>query len=229
MAAVWLSINDLYGFYMARTHILNVITALILFPLALSACNSREPYESELPVLKAGDPVLALGDDLTAGVGLKKDAKPYPEQLTKISGLMVTNAGKQGDTTHSVLSRLSDELRASKPKLVIVILGANDFATSVSHNQSSENLKKIITYIRRASAEPLLVAVPTKGLVRADARFYYEVAKKFRVPLISGLITELLDDSDYRSEENENSLNEAGQKKLAEEIDKYLRKNGALK
>ncbi|MCB0346471.1 MAG: hypothetical protein KDD66_15235 [Bdellovibrionales bacterium] len=211
---------------MAKNQILNIFTALIM--LSAASCQSsswRETYKSSLPVLKPGDPVIAFGDEMTKGDGAKKD-ESYPSQLTLISGLAVINAGKAGETTRSLLSHMSTDLRNFKPKLAIVIIGANDFAKDEQTKHISENLNTILTHIRRSRTTPVLVAIPTTGLVRADSSLYYDVAKKHRTPLISGLLKDILGDSELTS--GENKLNAKGYAKLAEGINNYLKENGAI-
>ena len=73
--------------------------------------------------------LLAIGDSLTAGLGLPLD-QSFPAQLeTKLKergfAVEVTNAGVSGDTTAGVLARL-DWALAEKPDAVIIAIGAND-------------------------------------------------------------------------------------------------------
>ncbi|MBC7793195.1 MAG: arylesterase [Clostridia bacterium] len=73
--------------------------------------------------------IVALGDSLTAGPGLKV-SDTFPAQLEKALNVgdphvVITNAGVSGDTSSGGLARL-DWALADKPHIVIVELGAND-------------------------------------------------------------------------------------------------------
>lgn len=212
---------------MARPHILNGFA--LLFPLALllvfGGCRTREPYEAELPLLKPGDPVLAIGDSLTKGFGAG-EGESYPEQLATITGLAVTNAGVDGETSAEMLERIDTQMRLYPPKLVIVITGGNDFLRSIPARETKENLRRVIQRVRRARAAPLIVAVPKKGFFMADAGLYYEVSKKMRAALLSDVLADLLSDSDFKSDAIH--LNAKGYRALAEAIAKFLREKGAL-
>src|SRR5262245_57014734 len=73
--------------------------------------------------------IVALGDSLTAGLGVSAD-EAYPARLEARLAregytYRVVNAGVSGDTTAGGLRRVDWVLRA-KPEIAIVALGAND-------------------------------------------------------------------------------------------------------
>jgi acyl-CoA thioesterase I len=90
-----------------------------------------------VPALAAEKLVLAYGDSLTAGYGLKQ-SESFPAQLQaelRRSGVAarVHNGGVSGDTTAAGRARLAWGLRGLKarPDLVILELGANDMLRPV--------------------------------------------------------------------------------------------------
>ena len=75
---------------------------------------------------QAGQTIICFGDSLTEGVGAES-GEDYPSVLSRELGLPVINAGQRGDTTAEALARISDAVLSKNPRLVIVLLGGNDF------------------------------------------------------------------------------------------------------
>ena len=91
--------------------------------------------------------MVALGDSLTAGLGVAAD-EAFPARLEarlRAEGYAyrVVNAGVSGDTTAGGLRRVDWVLRSS-PDVVIVALGANDGLRGVPVAQLTANLSHII-------------------------------------------------------------------------------------
>jgi lysophospholipase L1-like esterase len=63
--------------------------------------------------------VAFIGDSLTDGYDLEKY---YPEYL-------VSNRGIGGETTHGLLARLDLSVYQLKPKVIVMLIGANNFST----------------------------------------------------------------------------------------------------
>ncbi|MCA1785395.1 MAG: GDSL-type esterase/lipase family protein, partial [Desulfobacteraceae bacterium] len=74
--------------------------------------------------------VLFLGDSITAGLGVEKEAA-YPAVVGRmlkqqgIDSVFIINAGISGSTTASASSRLKWHLKAT-PHILVLALGAND-------------------------------------------------------------------------------------------------------
>ena len=117
-------------------------------------------FFSALPAAAEARTILALGDSLTAGLGLDApDAFPAKlEQALRAKGEDVTviNAGVSGDTAADGAARLdwalSDDVDA-----VIVELGANDALRGLDPAQAEAALKEIVTKLA-ARKLPVLVA-----------------------------------------------------------------------
>ncbi len=95
--------------------------------------------------------IMALGDSLTAGFGVKR-SEAYPalltEKLRAIGGSFeVTNAGVSGDTTTGAVRRLPDVLE-HRIDILIVELGINDAFRGVPVSQMRANLQTIIDRTR---------------------------------------------------------------------------------
>ena len=106
--------------------------------------------------------IVALGDSLTAGLGVAAD-EAYPARLEARLAregytYRVVNAGVSGDTTAGGLRRVDWVLRA-KPEIAIVALGANDGLRAQSPQAMRENLVAIVRRLQAAGARVLLVGM----------------------------------------------------------------------
>jgi acyl-CoA thioesterase-1 len=130
--------------------------------------------------------VLAFGDSLTAGYGVKKE-ESYPARLqVKIAAAgfphKVVNAGVSGDTTAGGVRRIR-WLMKHEPEIVILALGANDGLRGLSVDEMRKNLETIITICREHNARILLVgmkALPNYGedYMRNFETVFPKLAKK---------------------------------------------------
>ncbi|MCB2186771.1 MAG: arylesterase [Deltaproteobacteria bacterium] len=118
--------------------------------------------------------ILALGDSLTAGLGLPED-RAFPAVLARrltADGfrVQVINAGVSGDTTAGGLDRLS-WLLAEKPQMAIVELGANDGLAGTDPALTEANLDAILTQLQKAGVKVLftgMLAPPNLGFEFTD-------------------------------------------------------------
>ena len=106
--------------------------------------------------------IVALGDSLTAGFGLRPP-EAFPVVLHRRLNedgydTTVVNAGVSGDTTQKGLSRL-EGVEALKPDLVILELGANDMLNGFDPKLTEGNLEKIIVRLRATGARVLLAGM----------------------------------------------------------------------
>lgn len=135
--------------------------------------------------------IVAFGDSLTAGYGLKQE-EAFPAQLEKKlkeQGLNVTviNAGISGDTTAGGKARLTWVLQ-SAPDMVIVELGANDALRGLPPSEAYNNLDAILRVLTDKKIKTLLTgmkAPPNLGLSYNQEfnAIYSKLAKKYDVPL----------------------------------------------
>ncbi len=144
----------------------------------------------------AGRVVVALGDSLTAGLGVASD-EAWPalvEARLREEGYSyrVVNAGVSGDTTAGGLRRVDWVLR-SDPEVAVVALGANDGLRGLPVDQMRANLAAIVERLTEKGARVLLAGMrvpPNYGpdYGRAFAAVYPEVARTRHVPLMPFLL-----------------------------------------
>ena len=140
--------------------------------------------------------IVALGDSLTAGLGLV-ESQSYPARLQqKIDDdgyeFEVVNAGVSGDTSAGGLRRLDWALEGDV-RVLIVALGANDGLRGLSVDQMKENLSAIVEQARSRGITVILAgmeAPPNYGpeYTRAFRQAYRDVALGQRVLFIPFLL-----------------------------------------
>ena len=181
--------------------------------------------------MRAEEPVIvALGDSLTAGLGLTPD-EAFPavlEQTLRREGYdyRVVNAGVSGDTTAAGLRRVDWVLR-SRPAIAIVALGANDGLRHQSVTAMRDNLVEIVRRLRAAGATVLLTGMrmpPNYGAeyTRAFAAVFSDVARSTGVPLAPFLLDGVAGDARLNQPDGIHPTAE-GQRIIADRLWPYLR------
>jgi len=107
---------------------------------------------------RAGSDIVCLGDSLTLGVGASP-GHDYPSFLSKTLGVKVINAGVDGDETSDALKRLDTDVLSKKPKVVIILLGGNDFFDNVPFDEAFKNLDQIVKRVQAKGAIVVLAEI----------------------------------------------------------------------
>ena len=150
-----------YGSWSALVQVFALVVAAAL---ALAGALAGTAAGADRPVR-----IVALGDSLTAGLGLPANAA-FParlEQALNAKGMAVeiTNAGVSGDTASAALARL-DWSVPEGTDAVIVELGANDTLRGIDPKVTREALEGIVGRLRQRRIEVLLAgmrAAPNLG------------------------------------------------------------------
>lgn len=116
-------------------------------------------------------PIIFFGDSLVAGVGASA-GKSLPEQLGVSLGEPVLNYGVAGDTTREGLRRIGPALK-EKSRLVIILLGGNDFLRKLDRSETEANLKQMVLAFQQAGSVVLLLGVRS-GIIGGGADELFE-------------------------------------------------------
>ncbi|MBM3567140.1 MAG: arylesterase [Alphaproteobacteria bacterium] len=126
-----------------------------------------------IPALAADPPrrILALGDSLTAGYGLRAD-EAFPAVLERAllargHAVRVIDAGVSGDTSAAGRQRLGWVL-ADRPDFAIVELGANDGLRALPVEAMRANLDAILTELKSRGIGVLLAGMKAPANLGAD-------------------------------------------------------------
>jgi len=108
--------------------------------------------------------IIAFGDSLVAGVGAKYN-EDFVSLLSLKIGEPILNFGIAGNTTQDGLLRV-DAMLEEKPRIVILLLGGNDFIRKIPKQETFSNLKQLIVKIQKSGAVVVLLGV--RGGVLVD-------------------------------------------------------------
>jgi acyl-CoA thioesterase-1 len=180
---------------------------LCLLALSALACGradkSEEPPPEAVsapvpsaPALPTAPRIVALGDSLTAGLGLPRE-QAYPALLQRKLNeeghdLEVVNAGVSGDTSADGLRRANWALEGDV-RLLILALGANDGLRGLPVAQMKENLQTIIHRAKQRGIPVLLAgmeAPPNYGeqYTRAFRQVFQDLARENKVTFVPFLL-----------------------------------------
>ncbi|MFZ4500162.1 MAG: GDSL-type esterase/lipase family protein [Minisyncoccia bacterium] len=168
-------------------------------------------------------PIVAMGDSLVYGAGSTR-GNDFVSVLSREIGEPVINSGVNGSTTADGLARV-DTVLAVKPRVVIVLLGGNDFLRGVPIDETFQNLEAIVEKLQSSGAVVVLLGIQGGVLSDPFAKQFEALAERrgmAYVPnVLSGLIgnTALMADAIHP--------NDAGYKRVAEKVLPVLR--GVLK
>ena len=169
--------------------------------------------------------ILAFGDSLTHGTGVKREDS-YPTVLQQLTGRKVINAGVPGEVTDTGVKRLPGLLREHRPELLILIHGGNDMLRKKNLELAANNLKTMIQMARKSGAQVVMMAVPNPTLILSPAEFYEEVANSMDVPIEVDAISDILQYPGNKSDAIH--PNEKGYQMMPETLHELLSSRGAL-
>ena len=200
---------------------MKVYAAVLLGALFLAGCGDADEPPQPAPSIASADAppdipvmgderlILALGDSLFAGYGLKP-GESYPERLesalrAKGINARIANAGVSGDTTAGGLQRLAFTLnnQPRPPDLVVISLGGNDMLRGLPAKQTRQNLDAVLTELSRRQIPVLLLgmlAAPNLGgdYVREFNAIYPALAKKHGAALVPFFLQAVIDKPELR-------------------------------
>ena len=180
------------------SHLKWAIIVLLFLSVSFIGCNRKPPSDDTLAVNNETNPksskiIVALGDSLTAGLGVD-ETQTYPAQLeqklvTNGHAIRVINAGISGETSSGTLSRIQWVISSLKPDMVILVIGANDGMRGIDTALLSRNLDNMITTLKENNIKVLLGGMqmlPNLGPVyaREFEQVYPKMAHTHHVMLI---------------------------------------------
>ena len=139
----------------------------LLFILVLTGCDrpdkpSATTPQPAQPTKSYEGTIIALGDSLTAGLGVV-EGKAYPavlqEKLQQSDyNWQVINAGISGETSSGALTRI-DWIIAQQPDIVILETGANDGMRGIPTWLIKDNINQAVQRLKEADVEVVLAGM----------------------------------------------------------------------
>ena len=137
--------------------------------------------------------LLVFGDSLSAAYGIARESGWVSLLQQRVPGYRVVNASVSGETTAGGLTRLPGVLKAHRPQLTIIELGANDGLRGLPPRDTARNLEAMIDLAQGQGSAVLLVGMrlpPNYGLAYT-VRFqelFTRVARSRQVRLVPFLL-----------------------------------------
>lgn len=166
-----------------------VITCLLAF---LTACEKENQAAPSSPRQSFEGTIVAVGDSLTAGLGVNEE-DAYPGLLEKklqAAGVRwrVINAGISGETSSGVLSRISWLLKL-RPDIVILETGANDGLRGVDPRVTRRNIDQTVAILKQNKITVVLAGMRMvtnmgREFTSAFAALYPSLARKHSLILV---------------------------------------------
>jgi lysophospholipase L1-like esterase len=171
----------------------------------------------DIPKPTREGPIVAFGDSLVYGIGSSRGG--FVKILEESIGEPIVNKGVPGDTTESGLLRLG-EVIALKPRIVIVLLGGNDYLKRVPHDETFANLASIIERLQNDGAAVLLLGV-RGGVLRDNFAERYEMlAEEYNTAYVHDVLEETLGAPGYMDDQIH--PNDRGYRVIADRIQPVL-------
>jgi len=193
-----------------------VVCALAL--LALIAWHFFKP-SSYINYPPQQGPVVAVGDSLVQGVGAT-EGNDFVSLVSQSINEPVQNFGVSGDTTEETRARL-DEVLAENPRIVLVLVGGNDYLKRVPKTETFANLRAIVERLQQEGALVVLLGVRGGVLVDNFADDFEDLAKETGSVYVSDVLNNMLGNKQYMYDQIH--PNDEGYAIIAERVVKVLR------
>jgi acyl-CoA thioesterase I len=164
-----------------------------------------------------GTTIIAFGDSLVSGTGSTK-GNDFVSVLSSRTGIPIINAGIPGNTTKDALNRLSRDVLEQDPRVVIIVIGGNDFLRRVPKGETLANVRSIIEQVQETGARVILVG--TSRLVYNDD--YKVIAQELGVSFVPHVLDRMLQDK--RLMDDAIHPNDEGYKTFADAVRPYFLK-----
>ena len=184
--------------------------------LIVSGCGG-ERFDTIRNLRSAGETIICFGDSLTEGVGAER-GEEYPTILSRLLGMRVVNAGQRGDTTAQALERINTSVVNKNPRLVILLLGGNDFLRQIPTRETRQNLKELVRQIQDHGAMVAIAGIKLGFFTDEYGPIFEETAAEFDAIYIPQVMKGIFNDTKLRSDQIH--PNSAGYRLIAERIAK---------
>jgi acyl-CoA thioesterase-1 len=203
--------------------------AFILLLLSLIGCGETEtpPPEQEQPRYEGT--IVAMGDSLTAGLGLSEE-QAYPARLERKLhsdgyAYRVVNGGISGETSSGALSRTKWML-SLKPDIVILETGANDGLRGIDPDVTKKNMNEIVRILKEHKVTVVLAGMKIvhnlgEEYTNAFMEIYPAVAEKQNLILSPFFLEGIAGDPGLNQSDGIHP-NEEGYRRVVETIYPYV-------
>lgn len=150
-------------------------------------CGCGPSYRNVANLDTPNTGIVCLGDSLTRGYGATQ-GNSYPEQLARLLGAPVINAGIDGNTSGQALTRLHNDVLAHSPRVVIVLVGGNDALQQIPREQTLDNVEHIVTQCIAGRSMAVLVHLRAGLLADPYRRGFRAIATRHRAVFVPRIL-----------------------------------------
>ena len=158
-----------------------------------------ESYDAIRNLGSAGRTIICFGDSLTEGLG-SGPGEDYPAVLSQRLGVPVINAGHRGDTTATALSRLAADVLAKNPRLVVVMLGGNDFLRQVPLSETKTHLEEIVRRTQERGAMVVVSGIRLGLFTDEYSPIFEDIASRRGALYVPNVLKGILSDAKLRND-----------------------------
>ena len=195
-----------------------ILTAIVIVVVVIGYIFFFATTSTVTNYPSGGTTIVAFGDSLVAGVGAT-GGSDFVSLLSKQFGEPIVNLGVSGDTTADALLRL-DQVIAQDPKVVMVLLGGNDYLQQVPKAETFANLNQIITTIHESGAVVMLLGI-RGGLLRDEYQGdYQDLAQSLGTAYVPNVLDGLFGNPSFMSDAIH--PNDAGYQVIADKVEPVL-------
>ncbi|MDB5188095.1 MAG: putative lipase, GDSL-type [Candidatus Kaiserbacteria bacterium] len=173
----------------------------------------RNSKITNYPTAQTG-PIVAFGDSLVYGTG-STQGHDFVSVLSQKVQQPITNMGRPGDTTAQGIARIP-EVQALHPRIVILLLGGNDYLQRVPMDTTFANLKTIISTFQKEGIIVVLLGVRGGVLVDHFASPFADLASQTKSAYVSDVLDGLIGHKDLMSDEVH--PNDIGYARIADKV-----------
>ncbi len=203
---------------MLQRYSLVTVALLILIGIAYVRFGGSPAARVARPT--TGQNIIAFGDSLVSGAGTTSGGD-FVSRLSHRLNVPIINAGRNGDTTESGLARLDRAVLSRSPKIVIVLLGGNDFLRRMPKEHTFKNLATIVERIRQRGSAVILVGISV-GLVSDDYEDGYEkIARSASAGLVPDILSGIIGRTDLMADAIH--PNDRGHEMIADRLEPLLK------
>lgn len=188
--------------------IISVLTIFFVYVKFFKA-ESIKNYPS------SGTDIVAFGDSLIFGQGASSADKNFVSLLSDRIGKRIVNLGVPGNTTQNALDRIN-ELERYNPKVVVILLGGNDYLQKVPIGKTFQNLGVIIQKIQSKGSVVLLLGVRGGILNDKFDTEFEKISSKYHTAYVSDVLSGLITNMQYMSDAVH--PNDLGYQKIADRV-----------
>lgn len=138
------------------------------------------------PIL-SGTNIIAFGDSLVLGVGATFQSD-FVFLVSQTIDEPIVNKSVAGDTTGSALKRLAKDVLENDPKIVIVLLGGNDYIQNIPMEETFDNLSIIIKRIEETGAVVLLLGVRGGAVKDTYKKGFKKLASRYDLYFVPNVL-----------------------------------------